>query len=91
MKATIRVTDLLDGKSMTIECSIHKDAEPAKELVRAVKANRKRIVSELRLSFGEASIELISYDRVIATGKMVNNVFAGGGKIEAKECIPQAA
>ena len=90
MKATIKVTDLLFNKSMEIECSIRKDVSASVELVRVAKANSKRIVKELRLSFGEASLELISYGRTVATGKMTNNVFAGGGHIEAKECVKAA-
>lgn len=93
MKAIIRATDLLDGKSTTIECSIHKDQSPATELLLAVrkKANRERIIRELNLTFGEAKLELISYDRVIAKGSMTNNVFGGGGKLQASECVPYAA
>lgn len=77
MKAIIKATDLLFNKSVEIECSIRKDVSASVELVRVTKANSQRIVHELRLSFGEASLELISYGRTIATGKMTNNVFAG--------------
>ena len=90
MKAKIRATDLLDGKSMEIECSIRKDQSAATELLNIVrrKAVREQIIRELRLTFGEAKLELISYDRVIAKGSMTNNVFGGGGKLKATECIP---
>lgn len=93
MKAIIRATDLLEGKQMTIECSIHKDQSPATELLLVVrkKANRERIIRELNLTFGEAKLELISYGRVIAHGTMTNNVFGGGGNLRATECIPYAA
>lgn len=89
MKAKIRATDLLDGKSMEIECSI-RNQSAATELLNIVrrKAVREQIIRELRLTFGEAKLELISYDRVIATGSMTNNVFGGGGKLKATECIP---
>ena len=93
MKAKIRVTDLLYGKSMEIECSIHKDKSAATELLNVVRKRdvRTRIIRELKLSFGEAKLELISYDRVIAKGTMTNNVFAGGGNLRATECIPYPA
>ena len=84
MKATLKVTDdLLFNKSIELECSIRKDVDASVELVRVAKANRVRIIKELRLSFGEASLELVSYGRTVATGKMTNNVFNGGGRIEA--------
>ena len=91
MKATIKATDLLDGKSIELECSIRKDVNAARELMRVARANSRQIVRGISLTFGEAKLELISYGRVIATGKMTNNVFAGGGNIEAKECVPYAA
>ena len=93
MKATLRVTDDFFKKSMEIECSIRKDAEPERELLTLAhrKSNRDRIIKELRLSFGEARMELISYGRVIATGTISNNVFGGGGNITAKRCVPYAA
>ena len=77
MKATLKATDLLFNKSMELECSIRKDVSASVELVRVAKANSKRIVKELRLSFGEATLELISYGRTVATGRLTNNVFAG--------------
>ena len=90
MKAKIIATDLLTKKSIEMECSIHKDKSPATELLNIVrrKANRERILRELQLSFGEAELLLVSYDRVIAKGKMTNNVFAGGGNLSATECVP---
>ena len=90
MKAIIKATDLLFNKSMEIECSIRKDVSASVELVRVANANSRRIVHDLRLTFGEASLELISYGRTIATGKLTHNVFAGGGHIEAKECVKAA-
>lgn len=79
-------------KQVEVECSIHKDGNPAQELLRNArcKATRDRIIKGLQLSFGEAKLELISYGRVIATGTITNNVFGGGGDITAKECIPAA-
>ena len=93
MKAIIRATDLLYGKSVDVECNIHKDKSAATELLNAMRrrAIRERIIRELRLTFGEAKLELISYGRVIATGEMTNNVFGGGGKLSATECVPYAA
>ncbi len=93
MKATVRVTDLLYNKSMTIECSIRKDKSPAEELLSVVrrKPMRERIIRGLHLYFGDAKLELISYGRVIATGEMTNDVFGGGGKLRAAECVPYAA
>ena len=93
MKATIKATDKLFGKSIEVECTIRKDAAPEGELLYNArkKAIREQIIRELRLSFGEAKLELISYGRVIAVGTMTNNVFGGGGNITAKPCTPYAA
>ena len=93
MKATIRAIDEMFHKQVEVECSIHKDGNPAQELLRNARcrATRERIIKGLQLSFGEAKLELISYGRVIATGTITNNVFGGGGDITAKECIPRAA
>lgn len=90
MKAKVRATDLLDGKSMELECSIRKDQSASVGLVRVAKANSKRIIRGINLTFGEAKLELISYGRVIATGEMTNNVFGGDGKLRATECVPYA-
>lgn len=92
MKAKVRATDLLDGKSIELECSIRKDQSAAIELLKIVrrKANRERIIRGINLTFGEAKLELISYGRVIATGEMTNNVFGGDGKLRATECVPYA-
>lgn len=80
-------------KQVEVECSIHKDGNPAQELLRSARSKsiRERIVKELQLSFGEARLELISYGRVIAEGTISRNVFSGGGNVTAKECIPRAA
>lgn len=77
MKAIIKATDLLFNKSVELECSIRKDVSASVELQRVGLANSKRIVHDLRLLFGEAKLELISYGRVIATGKMIHSVFTG--------------
>lgn len=86
MKAIIRATDKLDGKSVEIESSIYKDKDAATELANAVRRKpiRERIIRELRLSFGEAQLELICYGRVLATGTLTNNVFSGRGNIVTK-------
>ena len=93
MKAKIRAIDELFHKTVEVECSIHKDGNPAQELLKNArcKATRERIVKELQLSFGEAKLELISYGRVIAEGTLKRNVFSGGGDITAKECVPSRA
>lgn len=93
MKAIIRATEELFHKQVEVECTIHKDGNAAKELMKNVryKPTLQRIVKELQLTFGEAKLELISYGRVIAEGTLTNNVFGGGGNITAKECIPRAA
>ncbi len=93
MKAKIRAIDDLFHKQVEVECSIHKDGNPAQELLRSARSKsiRERIVKELQLSFGEARLELISYGRVIAEGTISRNVFSGGGNVTAKECIPRAA
>lgn len=92
MRAKVRATDELFKKSVEIECSIRKDQSAATELLNVVRRRnvRERIIRELRLTFGEAKLELISYDRVIAKGVMTNNVFGGGGQMRATECIPYA-
>lgn len=84
MKATIKATDLLFGKSIEIETSIHKDKSAADELMNALRRRdvRQNIVRGLQLSFGEARLELICYGRVVAEGKMTNSVFGGGGQIK---------
>lgn len=76
MKATLKATDLLFNKSVEIECSIRKDVSAAEELRRVANANCRRIVRDLRLTFGEATLELISYGRTVATGRLTNNMFA---------------
>lgn len=93
MKAKIRAIDEMFHKQVEVECSIHKDGNPAQELLRSARSKsiRERIVKELQLSFGEARLELISYGRVIAEGTISRNVFSGGGNVTAKECIPRAA
>lgn len=93
MKAKIRAIDDLFHKQVEVECSIHKDGNPAQELLRSARSKsiRERIVKELQLSFGEARLELISYGRVIAEGTISRNVFSGSGNVTAKECIPRAA
>lgn len=87
MKAIIRVTDMLDGKSVTLEVAI-ANGDMATELNKAVRkqGNREYIIRELRLSFGEARLELLCDGKLVAEGKMVNNAFSGRGTIETRNC-----
>ena len=93
MKAKIKAIDLLFHKQVEVECSIRKDVDAAVELKRVAMQRdiRTRIIRDLQLSIGEASLELISYDRVIAEGTMRNNAFTGRGEITAKTCSKKAA
>lgn len=88
MKAIIRATDLIDNTQVEVEVSIHKDGDPARELNRLVRnrAIREQLITGLKLFCGEAFLELISYDRVIAEGVLRNSVFGGGGNITTKNC-----
>lgn len=87
MKAKIRAIDLIEKTQVEVEVSIHKDGDPARELNRLVYNStiRQKIIKGLKLFCGEAFVELISYDRVIAEGIMRNSVF-GGGNITTKNC-----
>jgi hypothetical protein len=93
MKAKIKAIDLMFNKQVEVECSIRKDVDAAVELKRVTMQRdiRTRIVRGLQLSIGEASLELISYDRVIAEGTMRNNAFTGRAEITAKPCCRKAA
>ena len=86
MKAIIKATDLLYQKSVSLEVAIAPYGDMATELNKAVrkKGNREYIIRELHLSFGEARLELLCDDKLVAEGKMVNNVFSGRGTIETK-------
>ena len=87
MKAKIRAIDLIEKTRVEVEVSIHKDGDPARELNRLVynRTIREKIIKGLKLFCGESSIELISYNRVIAEGVLRNSVFGGGG-ITTKNC-----
>ena len=93
MKAKIKAIDLLFHKQVEVECSIRKDVDAAVELKRVAMQRdiRTKIIKGLQLSIGEASLELISYDRVIAEGTISNNVFSGRCEITAKPCSRKAA
>lgn len=93
MKAKVRAIDLLFHKQVEVECSIRKDVDAAVELKRVAMQRdiRTRIIRGLQLSIGEASLELISYDRVIAEGTMRNNAFTGRCEITAKPCCRKVA
>ncbi len=92
MRAKIKAIDLMFNKQVEVECSIRKDVDTAVELKRVAMQRdiRTRIVRGLQLSIGEASLELISYDRVIAEGTMSNNAFTGRSEITAKPCCRKA-
>lgn len=93
MRAKIKAIDLMFNKQVEVECSIRKDVDAAVELKRVTMQRdiRTRIVRGLQLSIGEASLELISYDRVIAEGTMRSNAFTGRVEITAKPCCRKAA
>lgn len=93
MKAKIKAIDLFFHKSVEVECSIRKDVDAAVELRRVAssRAILQQIIKGLQLSFGEASLELVCYDRVIAEGTIRNNVFSGRGEVTARPCCRKAA
>lgn len=93
MKAIIKATDLMFNRSVDVVCSIRKDVDAAEELRRVTITRniRQQIVRGLKLSFGEASLELISYGRVIAEGTIRHDVFSGRGVVTAKCCSRKAA
>lgn len=93
MRAKIKATDGLYHKTVEVECSIRKDVDAGVELKRvAAQVDiHDKIIKSLQLSIGEARLELISYDRVIAEGTITNNVLTGRGEITAKPCCRRAA
>lgn len=86
MKATIKVTDKLEKKSIELSVNFYPTADAATQLNNAVrkKANRERIIKDLKLYFGEAALELTCEGKVYATGIMSFNAFSGRGNVETR-------
>lgn len=74
----------MKAKIKAIDLLFHKQVEVECSI-------RTRIISCLQLSIGDVSLELISYDRVIAEGTMRNNAFTGRSEITAKPCCRKVA
>ena len=91
MKATIKATDCLTGKSMEIGAIVAAGYDYATQLNAIVrkKSNRVRIIKALNLTFGEARLEMVCDGERVAEGTMTNNVFAGGN-ITTRNCTKAA-
>lgn len=92
VRAIIKATDCLTGKSMEIGASLTAGYDYATQLNAIVrkKSNRVRIIKALNLTFGEARLEMTCDGEKVAEGTMTNSVFAGGGSITTRNCTKAA-
>lgn len=95
MKATITITDRLGKKSIELTANVAALSDAAQVMNQTVrrKANRERILKELKLYFGQADLTMTRHDtgEVIAQGTIETNVFAGGGRVECRNVEQKAA
>ena len=91
MEATLKATDLLEGKSIEFGCNVQQGADYAQVLntIARQKKGREQIIKGLKLYFGEARLELIYECEVLAEGKMSYNAFSGRGDVETKNMVKE--
>lgn len=92
MKAIIKATDCLTGKSMEMGVHVIDRYDYAQQLYDIVrkKSNRQRIIKELKLYVGDARLELIRDCEILAEGTMTYNAFLSRGNITTKNCTKVA-
>ena len=88
MKGIVKVIDGKNAFEFNVRFNEYSRPESVLNNECRKKANREKIISELKLYFGEAKIRLIVDGKIVADGVFEFNVFSGKGNITTKPCIP---